>query len=190
MTQRKIYLAGPEVFLTNVADVAEAKKKLCLSHGFTGVFPLDAEIAPDEAEPASEHARRIAEANENLMRGSDCLIANCTPFRGPSMDIGTGYEIGFMRGLGRPVFGYANVSANYQQRTDQYNSALGEQSVDPYTAGTEVESFDLGENLMISIALGDHDGAMVRRDVAPGTELTDLAGFEQCLVLAKTFFSP
>ncbi|MFC7552233.1 nucleoside 2-deoxyribosyltransferase [Pseudoroseomonas wenyumeiae] len=40
-----------------------------------------------------------------------------TPFRGPSADAGTVFELGFMRALGRPVFGYANAVANFRDRT-------------------------------------------------------------------------
>ena len=50
------------------------------------------------------------------MRSCDLLIANCTPFRGVSMDVGTAFEIGFMRALGRPVFGYSNTPADYAAR--------------------------------------------------------------------------
>lgn len=181
MATPKIYLAGPEVFLASVHEIAAAKKDLCRKYGLDGLFPFDAEIADiDDLAPA-EQARRISEENEQLMRASDALIANCTPFRSVSMDIGTGYEIGFMRGLGRPVFGYSNVTPSLAERTERYNATLGDASIDPYTAGTDVENFGLFENLMIAVALRNMDSDVILTEVPAGRELCDLAGFEACL---------
>ena len=36
------------------------------------------------------------------MQGCDAMIVNLTPFRGPSADVGSAYEMGFMRGA-RPA---------------------------------------------------------------------------------------
>jgi nucleoside 2-deoxyribosyltransferase len=36
------------------------------------------------------------------------MIVNLTPFRGPSADVGSAYEMGFMRALGRPIFAYSH----------------------------------------------------------------------------------
>jgi nucleoside 2-deoxyribosyltransferase len=36
------------------------------------------------------------------------MIVNLTPFLGPSADVGSAYEMGFMRTLGRPIFAYSN----------------------------------------------------------------------------------
>ncbi|MGI9426314.1 MAG: nucleoside 2-deoxyribosyltransferase [Hyphomicrobiaceae bacterium] len=188
MTQPKIYLAGPEVFLAEVHAIATEKKALCGRYGFVGVFPFDAEINDLQDLPLQAQGRRISEENEAMMRGADCVIANCTPFRSVSMDIGTGYEIGFMRGLGKPVFGYTNLTALLRERTERYNETLGPDAIDPYTAGTDIENFDMFENLMIGAALQNFDCDVVRNDAEPGTELTDLRGFEQCLGLARKVF--
>ena len=45
----------------------------------------------------------------------------------------------------------------------------------------EVEDFGLAENLMIEVAIRECGCRVVRREVAPGTELTDLAAFKECL---------
>ena len=121
------------------------------------------------------------------MRASDCLVANCTPFRGASMDIGTGYEIGFMRGLGKARL---RLFQRDREHTSSAPSTMpagsAPDTLDAYTAGTDIENFGLFENLMIDIALRNFDSAVVCRKVEPGTELTDLDGFEACLTLAAT----
>ena len=186
MATPKIYLAGPEVFLANALEIADRKKDLCHRHGFEGKFPFDAEIEQLQAMTPLQQAERISKENERLMKSSDCLVANCTPFRGASMDIGTGYEIGFMRGLGRPVFGYTNVTKTYKERAKHYAGGLGPDTLDAYTVGTNIEDFDLFENLMIDIALRNFDCAVVCREVESGKELTDLVGFETCLAQAAS----
>jgi nucleoside 2-deoxyribosyltransferase len=45
-----------------------------------------------------------------MMGACDVVIANLTPFRGPSADAGTLVEVGWFLGRGRPVFGYSNAA--------------------------------------------------------------------------------
>jgi hypothetical protein len=57
-------------------------------------------------------------------------------------------------------------------------------------ADLEIEDFGLAENLMIEVAIAASGCRVVRRAVAAGAELTDLAAFVECLadiarVLAK-----
>lgn len=179
----RIYLAGPEVFLPDPLAAAEAKKALCAAHGFEGVFPLDSGLDLSGLDgPAA--AARIAAANEGLMRGCALLIANMTPFRGPGMDGGTAYEMGFMRALGRPVLGYTNRAALFVDRTRTFLSAPprrradgGEEDAD----GLLLEDFGLVDNLMMAAAVEASGGAIVRRD-AP---VDDLEGFAACLGQAR-----
>ncbi len=189
MSQPKVYLAGPEVFLPNVADVSAQKLELCARHHCEGIFPFDAEITDLAQLTKGQQAARISEENERMMHEADCVVANCTPFRSVSMDIGTGYEIGFMRGLGKPVFGYTNVPGSLAERTALYNEQLNPRSIDPYTAGTDIENFELFENLMIGVALKNFDCDVVVTSVARGAELTDLQGFEACLRQVRQVFN-
>ena len=50
------------------------------------------------------------------MDGVDLVIANMTPFRGPSMDVGTAVELGYSFARGLPVFGYTNIVDDYEAR--------------------------------------------------------------------------
>jgi nucleoside 2-deoxyribosyltransferase len=183
MTPPRIYLAGPEVFLPDPMAAGRRKQALCEAYGFTGCYPLDAQL--DRAGLAkAEAARRISLANEALMRSCDLAIANCTPFRGVSMDVGTAFEVGYMRAMGRPVLGYTNTPLDLSER-----SAMGRMGIDlPFdsdAAGVEIEDFGLAENLMIEIAITESGGVLVRNAVAAGAEMTDLAGFEACLAQAR-----
>jgi nucleoside 2-deoxyribosyltransferase len=181
MTQRRprIYLAGPEVFLPDARAVGAEKCRLSAEAGLEGAFPLDAQLNLYRLPPA-EQARRISVANEGLMRSCDGLIANLTPFRGVSMDSGTAFEVGFMQALGRPLAGYTNVTPDYAERARTFQ-ARGPASFDGDRTDLEIEEFGLAENLMIEVAIVSSGCRVVRREVAPGSELTDLAAFEECL---------
>ena len=74
----KVYLAGPEVFLPNAAEIGAAKKHICAAHGLEGLFPLDQEQPPL---PLIELGTAIYRANVRLMMSADAIIANLTPFR-------------------------------------------------------------------------------------------------------------
>jgi nucleoside 2-deoxyribosyltransferase len=165
--------------LEHVTAIAACKKRLCAAHGIEGVFPLDEAIAERRRSPALI-ARAIGAANEALIRGCDLVIANCSPFRGVSMDAGTAYEIGFARALGKPVFGYTNVVADYGRRAERYRR-LGD-PLNADAANSAIEDFGLAENLMIATATFARD--LVRTRVKPGRELVDQRGFVRCLELA------
>ena len=49
----RIYLAGPEVFLPDAREIADAKKAICRAHGLEGVFPADPEIKDKAQLPAA-----------------------------------------------------------------------------------------------------------------------------------------
>lgn len=180
----RVYLAGPDVFFPNAREQGAEKKRLCAAYGFEGVYPLDNEIEDDPARSPDALARAISHGNEALMRSCDLIVANCTPFRGVSMDCGTAFEIGFMRALGQPVFGYSNVTADYASRVraapDGAQAAWCSES-----RAADIEDFGLAENLMIAIAVLDTAGRFVTRAVAEDRLLSDLAAFEECLGLAR-----
>ncbi len=116
MTPVRVYLAGPEVFLSNSQKIGEHKKALCKKHGFEGVFPLDAEVDIKSKRP-SEVGLCISEVNENLIKTCEVVIANITPFMGPSAEVGTAYEMGFAHALGKKVFAYTNIVVPFTERT-------------------------------------------------------------------------
>jgi nucleoside 2-deoxyribosyltransferase len=179
----RVYLAGPEVFLPDPLAMGARKAALCARHEFEGIFPLDASLDLTGLTKI-EKARAISAANEELMRGCDALIANLTPFRGVSMDSGTAFEVGFMRALGRPVFGYTNVSADYRERAELYRRTA---PVLPEADAPdiEIEDFDCAENLMIEAAILASGGRVIRTAVAPGQEMRELTGFDACLMQAR-----
>jgi len=82
--RRTIYLAGPEVFHPEAAAIGRQKQALCREFGFDGRFPLDDAIVR-QTDPAGT-AMAIYRANRRMLAGAAAVIANLTPFRGPSAD--------------------------------------------------------------------------------------------------------
>jgi nucleoside 2-deoxyribosyltransferase len=175
----KIYLAGPDVFLPDAIEMGRRKRELCERYGFLALFPLDNVV--DLMAPTA--SMRIFEGNRAMMDQADAVIANLTPFRGPSADAGTVYELGYMAGRGKLCLGYCNEPLPYRDRVarTQALSALGGALFD--NSGLVVEDFGLADNLMIVHGLDLHGCALVVSDTAPADPWRDLAAFETCLRL-------
>ena len=177
----RIYLAGPELFLADAAVLAEAKRAVCAAHGHVGVFPTDPPPAPPPA--GAPEWFRLYLSNEAHIRGCDALIANLTPFRGPSADPGTVYELGFMRALGRPVAGFMNTQARFGARTLAALGPAARRRGEGWedAEGMAVEEFDLHDNLMIEGGIRAAGGHFATEAVAPARRWTDLAAFARCV---------
>lgn len=169
----RIYLAGPEVFLPDPLAAGAAKKAICAKHGMQGVFPLDAP-APMPSGPPDW--RRIHAANEAHIQGCDVLVANLSPFRGLAADPGTVFELGYMRGLGRPVFGYTHAPHDYRARVA---GARHDGTAWRDEHGLEIEDFGLAENLMLEGAIAASGGVLLRAEDGLGWQ--DLTLFEDCI---------
>lgn len=184
---KKIYLAGPEVFLQDPHAAGAAKKEVCFRYGLQGVFPLDNELELAGLAP-EESGLRISQANEQLMRDADAVIANMTPFRGPSMDVGTAFEMGFARALGLPVLGYTNVIELFLERSIAATGARQEEGrwIDP--AEMSLEDFSMTDNLMLDGAVLASGFRIFTQATPPETRFADLAAFEKCVSAAAELF--
>jgi nucleoside 2-deoxyribosyltransferase len=177
----RVYLAGPDVFFPQATLWAAGKKTICDRYGIAGVSPLD--DLPDE--PAEWAAlpfwRRIALRNEAHIKSCQGLIANLTPFRGPSADVGTVYEVGFARALGLAIFGYATTTEAFLPRTLR---ALGGEAKARRDGtwhdgdGLLVEQFGLFDNLMIEGGITGSGGVLITGNAG---KWDDLSLFERCV---------
>lgn len=191
------YLAGPDVFYPD-SDRRGAEKKAALSTlGITGHYPLDNEVSMLEGETPAQFGRRIGALNEQMMLNCckpgqvGVILVNMTPWHGPSMDVGTAFEAGFMSALAktRPnvvIVGYYEndkVEKSFFQRcVDHFNGKIRDGikrmgghevpvKLDPH--GNSVENFGLEDNLMIPNAIHQTGGAVCY-------------SFEEAAALAKT----
>lgn len=171
----KIYLAGPEVFFPHALKLAEKKKEICEKYGHEGLFPLDNQIHINKSYKSYKHeesARQIFIANVNLLEKCDATIANLTPFRSPSADAGTIWEIGYSFAKEMPTLGYTNLA---YETTFLQRSADMQQFKD-----SELEDFGLQDNLMIPCCLTK---SMVIKyvDYSDYYIVDNFEGFEKCV---------
>jgi nucleoside 2-deoxyribosyltransferase len=169
MSKRKdrIYLAGPDVFIREASRIREVKGDICARYDFDPVFPVDSK---------GLIASEIFEADCLLMSRKDVPFGlfNLSPFRGPSADPGTVFELGYMYALGKQVFGYTNSTLDYRFRIKDVTQRDDRKLWD--VDGYEIENHGLTDNLMIECAILA-SGAIIERK-KPASEVDPLAAVE------------
>jgi nucleoside 2-deoxyribosyltransferase len=177
----KIYLAGPDVFLPDAIEIGRRKAEICAAHGVSGLYPLDNSVDLT----ASDASLTIFKGNEAMMDAADAIIANLTPFRGPSADAGTVYELGYAAGRGKFCLAYSNDPTPYRDRVARcfgVTTSADGRLVDP--EGLTVEDFGWPDNLMMVHALDLHGCPLVTPRRLPADIWHDLTSFEACVRLA------
>jgi nucleoside 2-deoxyribosyltransferase len=177
---KKVYLAGPDVFLSEAVEVGQGKSAICARHGLVGLFPLDNTINLTSPSASLD----IFRGNEAMMDDADAIIANLTPFRGPGADAGTVYELGYMAGRGKLCLGYSNDPSVYADRARRFSAVRSEDGRLVDAEGLTVEDFGLPDNLMMIHALELHGCPLVVPREVPVDVWHDLAAFEACVRLA------
>lgn len=181
----KVYLAGPEVFLPNAQEILDKKVTMARFAGFTPVAPGDLKI-PHTQTPR-ERGENIHRMDEQLMHSADAIIANLTPFRGIHADVGTAFEVGFMRALGKPIFAYSNVTDNHYKRVaDYYDGHLISMPNGELRGpdGMLLEDFEMNENLMLDGAVAASGGAWVSCNVSKEYLYSETEAFKKILTIA------
>ncbi len=143
----KVYLAGPEVFCPD--PVARGKDKHAAiarfntevlaqeDFHFVGLYPLDTPIAHYADDTAT--AMRIFAANVGAMSKADLIVANISRFRGPSADVGTAFEMGYMYALRKPLFAYYNLAETYGTADQRPTTVFDDQHLDSDAHTTYIE---------------------------------------------------
>ncbi len=173
----KIYLAGPDVFLPHALELGARKKAACAARGLIGLFLFDNELPDSGSDPVD---RLIYAANRQMMQEADAGLFNLTPFRGPSADPGTVFELGLMSGLGKKLFGYTNSASDMAARVEK--ATRGPDGILRDGQGYLVEEYGNADNLMIEACLAQQDNCLLRHD--GGGRLDAFEGFEACLDIA------
>jgi nucleoside 2-deoxyribosyltransferase len=143
--ERRVYLAGFDVFRQDAANYGRTLKALCVTFGLRGVYPLDSAVPAELS--LSEPAEWIYRANIASIRACDLVMANVDDFREPGeVDSGAAFETGFAAALGKPVWAYTRNTSTPVERVPHIPSAAGTVC----ERGFLVEDFGLSKNLMIA----------------------------------------
>jgi nucleoside 2-deoxyribosyltransferase len=116
-----VYLAGPTVFEADPAPLFGLMKKICARHGLEGISPLDNQIGLEGRPSGRALATAIVRADITLMQRVDAGVFCLDGFRrGPEMDPGTAFEIGYMHALGKPLAGWTRDVRSYPERVASF----------------------------------------------------------------------
>lgn len=153
----RIYLAGPDIFQDLSEAARQSRQSQAAKYGFDAWSPGgDAEA--DLPEDPQEKALAIARGNRQAMEHAQAIIANITPFRGPHLDPGTAFEIGYFAAQGKPVVVYTTNPDPLATRVRSWAGVSPTASMD--NEGNLIEDFGWHDNLMIE--------GVVRNQSVPG----------------------
>lgn len=151
----KVYIAGPDVFFKDALEIGNLKKEICRKYGFEGVYPLD--LLPDDLftdkYDLNSRAKLIKKACVKGITESNILVANMTPFRGISMDVGTACEIGLADMADLDIYGYSLDERHYIEKVIDaklFSHKVGDIEYD--INGSLVENFLKIDNCMVTEA--------------------------------------
>ena len=95
--------------------------------------------------------------------------------------------MGFMRALGRPVFGYSNDGRLFLERVTAFcGGAVRLRRTGEYEDpdGMAIEPFQLHDNLMLVGGIAASGGCLMAETAAVAERYTSLAAFERCVARA------
>lgn len=138
---KKVYLAGPQVFLPNAEEWFAKATATCLAHGFEALVPLNVSLTT---------GKDIFEFNKKLLCHTDYVLADVTPFRGSEPDSGTAWEIGFAHALGKGIFAYSLNRMTVRQKAFLHFNLPVHDLREFLPDGMSVESFGNQTNLMLT----------------------------------------
>ncbi|MET0543741.1 MAG: nucleoside 2-deoxyribosyltransferase [Variovorax sp.] len=157
----RIYLAGPDVFLPDCAQVFAGLKAACDRLGLIGVEPSDGELDSGFEGGDDARAQRIYDGNIRLLREADGVVANLMAFRGHEPDSGTVFEAGFAVALGKPVVAYGVAQGSYAERVSRAIACTRDAAgvLRETASGLMVEGLGQRLNLMLTRSIGIEDSA-------------------------------
>lgn len=135
----KIYLAGPDVFRPDAIEYGKTLSDMVRNAGHIPLFPSDNKFP----ENSPDLSKQIFDANVNMIKDCDVVLANLDDFRGDEPDSGTAWEVGFAHALGKRIIGYRKDSKSMLEKI-----ADGK-NIDRDENGMIIEDFGFPLNLML-----------------------------------------
>ena len=132
----RVYLAGPMVFAPEPSAIFARMKELCREFALIGVAPLDNQLGLEHLLPGKQLLEQIVIADMALMDRLDAGIFCLDGFRrGPEMDPGTAFEVGYMKALGKPLAGWTTDTREYPDRVAGFFRDVFGENLTPALAG-------------------------------------------------------
>lgn len=151
----KVYVAGPDVFRANAKDFLLKRKQQIQEKGLEALIPGDNVLDLSSLSPHGK-AKAIYVENVRLLNECQGVIANLEPFRGPGVDDGTAWEIGYAYAQGKPIVGYSSyIAQEYAELKDLSKEEVSREF-------TEWEDFGRPANLMIAESILEKSASLYK----------------------------
>ncbi len=113
-------------------------KMLCREFGLVGVAPLDNQIGLETMPLGKALLAHIVRADIALMDTLEAAVFCLDGIRrGPEMDAGTAFEIGYMKARGKPISGWTRDPRSYSAKVaDFFQTTYGEALVTAAASST------------------------------------------------------
>lgn len=147
--QKKVYLAGPDVFEQDAIQRGQEYVKAAERRNLIGLYPLDNEISQDHERPDYE----IYRLNKELLDAADYVVANLSDFRGYEPDSGTVWEVAYAIAKNKIVIGYIDNNDSILNRIQKQESVYQKGSEYLDKQGRYIENFGNQLNLMLQHSL-------------------------------------
>ena len=147
----RVYLAGPNVFMSEPVLRGEVYKKYASKLGLVGLYPMDNEVDFSADDPG----RIIYEGNKQMLESADVVLANLSDFRGHDPDAGTVWEVAYAVAKGIPVIAYTASEHTLKDRMVLAGQAECIDGVWYDSSGRRIENFGNKVNLMLQYSV-DH----------------------------------
>ena len=109
------------VFSPDAAEIFDCMKAICAIHELDGLAPFDNQTGLAGKPPGRDLSRAIVRADISLMQSVAAGVFCLDGFRrGPEMDPGTAFEIGYMTALDRPLAAWTSDVRDYSRRVQDF----------------------------------------------------------------------
>jgi nucleoside 2-deoxyribosyltransferase len=155
------------VFLPDAREIFDCMKAICATHRLQGVAPSDNQTCLAGEPPGRDLSRAIAQADMSLMQSVSAGIFCLDGFRrGPEMDPGTAFEIGYMTALDKPLAAWTRDVRDYPTRVQEFFTG---------TFGLTLSKGAIGTAGGISGSRRDPDGVLVHSEGCFQNAMVDIA---------------
>lgn len=153
--QPVVFLAGPERYEQNAAEIYDRMKALCREKGLLPICPLDDAPGMERIESDDPYVRASNTFlhNQQHVRNCDIVIANLNDFHGWEPESDTSFECGMGYQLGKKLYGFMDDTRIMKERVPHLG---GPENRD--ACGCNVENFDYPLNLMFSSSMPIYEG--------------------------------
>lgn len=155
--KNSFYIAGPDVFFTDLNKNFANKKQIMKKAGFTGIPPTENQLDFEKMQSWKREngnnpqmRKQIYMTDIQTMHNTSGGIFNFTPFQGVFADSGTTFEFGYTIGLDKLFAVYTNDPRNINERIEHWGNELGgKQAIDLQVYRKNIRYSNLIDNAIL-----------------------------------------